>query len=111
MARLGSMTLSPAASVSGHSLVREGEGGRRTHQGVVMGHDRRTYQGVVMGHDRRTHQGVVMGHDRRTCIPVRGYCGGGFGKGGCGICRVNGTMDDLMIHYQTIPLLVLIKDN
>ena len=87
MGRLGSMTLSPAASVSGHSLVREGEGGRRTHQGVVMG------------------------HDRRTCIPVRGYCGGGFGKGGCGICRVNGTMDDLMIHYQTIPLLVLIKDN
>ena len=58
MARLGSMTLSPAASVSGHSLVREGEGGRRTHQGVVMG------------------------HDRRTCVPVRGYCGGGFGKGG-----------------------------
>ena len=56
MGRLGSMTLSPAASVSGHSLVREGEGGR-------------------------THQGVVMGHDR-TCVPVRGYCGGGFGKGG-----------------------------
>ena len=70
MARLGSMTLSPAASVSGHSLVREGEGGRRTHQGVVMGHDRRTYQGVVMGHDRRTY------------VPIRGYCGGGFGKGG-----------------------------
>ena len=58
MARLGLMTLSPAASVSGHSLVREGEGGRRTHQGVVMGHDRRTY------------------------VLVRGYCGGGFGKGG-----------------------------
>ena len=28
---------------------------------------------------------------------------------GCGICIVNGAMDDLMIHYQTIPLLVLIK--
>ena len=84
MARLGSMTSSPAASVSGHSLVREGEGGRRTNQGVVMEHDRRTY------------------------VPVRGYCGGGLGRG-CGICLVNGAMDDLMIHYQTIPLPVLIK--
>ena len=29
-----------------------------------------------------THQGVVMEHDRRTYVPVRGYCGGGLGKGG-----------------------------